>query len=89
MEDPNAAIPPDYTTNDFGEEREPFVDAGLTPAQAATALRNRWTILNNREKVLWQQIQHDANKAQVAVQERADQLKAQQEEDEAQILREE
>ena len=89
MEDPNAAIPPDYTTNDFEEEREPFVDAGLTPAQAANALRNRWTLLNNRDKVQWQQIQHDANEARFAAQERADQLKAQQEEDEAQILREE
>ena len=57
------AIPPDYTTDDFGEEQEPFVDTGLTPAQAATALWNHWTILNNREKVLWQQIQHDANEA--------------------------
>ena len=89
MEDPNVAIPPDYTTDDFGEEQEPFIDAGLTPAQAATALQNHWTVLNNREKVLWQQIQHDANEARVATQERADQLKAQQEEDKAQILQEE
>ena len=63
MEDPNMGIPPDYTTDDFREEQELFVDAGLTPAQATTALWNCWTILNNREKVLWQQIQHDANEA--------------------------
>ena len=63
MEDPNAAIPPDYTTNDFEEERELFVDAGLMPTQAANALQNRWTLLNNRDKVQWQQIQHDTNEA--------------------------
>ena len=89
MENPNLAVPPDYTSNEFEEERSPFVDAGLTPLQAADALRNRWTVLNNRSKALWQQAQHEANEARVATQERADQLKAQQDEDEAQILREE
>ena len=86
IEDPNTAIPPDYTTNDFEKEWTPFVSVNLIPTQAANALWNHWTVLNNRNKVQWQQIQHNANKACIAAQERADQLKVQQEDDEAQIL---
>ena len=52
MEDPNIVVFPDYTTNDFEKERNPFINAGLTPLQAANALWNHWLILNNRDKVL-------------------------------------
>ena len=54
MKDPNLAVPLDYTSNEFEEERNPFIDTGLTPLQAADALQNWWTVLNNRSKALWQ-----------------------------------
>jgi hypothetical protein len=40
LEDPNLAIPPGYSSNDFDKEQEPFVNAGLTPLQAANTLWN-------------------------------------------------
>ena len=89
MDDPNVAVAPDYTTNDFDEERQPFVDLGLTVQQAAEALKSLWTVHNNRDKALWQQKQQDAAAMQEAARERAEQLKAQQEEEELQFLKDE
>ncbi|KAF8136205.1 hypothetical protein EV363DRAFT_1158646, partial [Boletus edulis] len=85
IKDPNLAVAPDFTTDDFTEERKVFIDAGLTALQAAHALRNHWVVRNNRDKATWQQQQQDAE----AAQERAHQLRLQREEEEAQILRDE
>ncbi|KAF8421864.1 hypothetical protein L210DRAFT_3343478, partial [Boletus edulis BED1] len=89
VKDPNLAVAPDFTTDNFTEERKVFIDAGLTALQAAHALRNHWVVRNNCDKAMWQQQQQDAEAAQVADQERAHQLRLQQEEEEAQILRDE
>ena len=66
MDDPNVAVAPDYTTNNFDEECQPFVDLGLTVQQAAEALKSLWTVHNNCDKALWQQKQQDTAAMQEA-----------------------
>jgi hypothetical protein len=89
MDDPNVAVAPDYTTDDLDEECQPFIDLGLTVQQAAEALKSLSTVHNNRDKALWQQKQQGDAATQEAALERAKQLKAQQEEEEAQLLKDE
>lgn len=89
MDDPNLAVALDFTANNFVDERQVLIDIGLTEQQAATVLHNQWTAQNNWDKVTWQQKQWDAAAAQVAVQERADQLRVQEEEEDTLILQDE
>jgi hypothetical protein len=89
MEDPNLAQAPDYTADEFQEERQTFINAGLTAPQAADALKNLWTLKNNRDRDLWQHRCQAADAAEEAAREQADQLHLQQEEEEAQLLKDE
>jgi hypothetical protein len=89
MENPNQAVPPDYATNEFVAEREPFIDAGLTEQQASDALRNLWTVRNNRDKAVWQRRQEEAAEADEAERERQELLRQQQEDEDALVLKEE
>jgi hypothetical protein len=89
MENPNQAVPPDYATNEFVAEREPFIDAGLTEQQASDALRNLWTVRNNRDKAVWQWRQEEAAEADEAERERQELLRQQQEDEDALVLKEE
>jgi hypothetical protein len=89
MENPNQVVPPDYSTDDFVAEREPFINAGLTEQQASDALRNLWTIRNNRDKAIWQRRQEEAAEADEAERDRQELLRQQQEDEDAQVLREE
>lgn len=86
MQVPNLAVVPDCNADEFEEAQQLFIDQGLHPQQAVNALACHWTVLNNWDKALWQQQQQDAEVVQVTAQEREDQLKAQQDEDEAQTL---
>jgi hypothetical protein len=89
MENPNQAVPPDYATNEFVAEREPLIDAGLTEQQASDALRNLWTVRNNRDKAVWQWRQEEAAEADEAERERQELLRQQQEDEDALVLKEE
>jgi len=89
MENPNQVVPPDYSTDDFVAEREPFINAGLTEQQASDALRNLWTVRNNRDKAVWQRRQEEAAEADEAERDRQELLRQQQEDEDAQVLREE
>lgn len=88
MEDPNLAQVPDYTASEFEEERQTFINTSLTAEQAAGVLTNLWTPKNNRDKDIWQRHQQAVAAAQEAARELADQRRAQQKEEDAQMLRE-
>jgi hypothetical protein len=75
MENPNQVVPPDYSTDDFVAEREPFINAGLTEQQASDALRNLWTVRNNRDKAVWQRRQEEAAEADEAERDRQELLR--------------
>jgi len=89
MDNPNEVVPPDFTSDEFIEQRQTFIDLGLTEVQAADSLRSLWTIDNNHRKAVWQQKQREAADAADAAQERADELKRQCDDEDAQFLREE
>ena len=89
MEDPNLAVAPDYTLPEFAAQRQAFQALGLTDQQATNALGNLWTVENNKAKTVWQQCQQDIANAKAEAKNQADQLRIQQEEEEAQALKDE
>ncbi|KAH7920750.1 hypothetical protein BV22DRAFT_970800, partial [Leucogyrophana mollusca] len=61
LENPNEAIQPDFTLDEFTADRAALVADGLTDDQAANALAALWRVTNNREKARWaQQLELDA-----------------------------
>jgi hypothetical protein len=87
MQDPNLAVPPDFASQEFEEDREPLVTAGLTEPQAAGILARQWAVKNNRDKQAWTRRQREAAIAAAEEEEREEQNRQQQEEEAAQILK--
>ena len=87
MQDPNQAIPPDYAAQEFEEDREPFLNAGLTDCQVADILAHQWALRNNRDKEAWNRRQWEAAIAAAEEEEHQEVDCREQEDEEAQILK--
>ncbi|KIO00123.1 hypothetical protein M404DRAFT_104990, partial [Pisolithus tinctorius Marx 270] len=54
MENPNTAIQPDFTTEEYQEARLHLVNDTVDDQQAANILATLWVLNNNKEKLNWQ-----------------------------------
>ncbi|KAG6326919.1 hypothetical protein ID866_12170 [Astraeus odoratus] len=89
MEDPNTAVAPDFVTQEFQEEQQPFLNIGFTEQQAATALQLVWQQNNKRAKANWARRQQEQTLAAEEAHLRDEALQQEHEEEEAQILHKE
>ncbi|KAG2349433.1 hypothetical protein BDR05DRAFT_872371 [Suillus weaverae] len=53
LENPNLAVRPDYTSQEYEASRQQLVEDGLTNDQAARSLAALWTLANNADKERW------------------------------------
>ncbi|KAG1725658.1 hypothetical protein EDB19DRAFT_1643919 [Suillus lakei] len=51
--DPNDAVRPNYTLEEFQEERQQLIGEGLTEEQAIQSLTALWNVNNNAERACW------------------------------------
>ncbi|KIN98974.1 hypothetical protein M404DRAFT_156527 [Pisolithus tinctorius Marx 270] len=54
MENPNLALQPDFTTEDYQEAHLQLVNDAVNDQQAANILATLWVLNNNKEKLNWQ-----------------------------------
>ncbi|KIN98377.1 hypothetical protein M404DRAFT_157797 [Pisolithus tinctorius Marx 270] len=65
MENPNMAIQPDFTTEEYQEARLHLVNDAVDDQQAANILATLWVLNNNKEKLNWQtRKEQEAQRAQ-------------------------
>jgi hypothetical protein len=89
QEDPNEAVLPDFTSDEYQPARQRLVQDGLDDGQAARTLASLWTLENNAAKERWAlRQQRLENLRQQQEQEEEDRLQLAKDEEEAARLEE-
>ncbi|KIN93568.1 hypothetical protein M404DRAFT_170929 [Pisolithus tinctorius Marx 270] len=79
MENPNMAIQPDFTTEEYQEARLHLVNDAVDDQQAANILATLWVLNNNKEKLNWQTCkEQEAQRAQDKAEQAEEELAKQQ-----------
>ncbi|KAF8546421.1 hypothetical protein OG21DRAFT_1427047, partial [Imleria badia] len=89
MEDPNLAVLPDFTTNEYKQNRALLRDAGMLNLQAVEVLTHQWIMKNDKDKAKWNRRREEEAIAAADTRQHEQELRVQWEEEEALIVREE